>query len=149
MTRPALLLAALALLPAPALAANDNVEACIAAAKSYAGKELSAFDAAYQGRYLGLSRASWEGVVCEVKLGTVVNLTVDGTQVITEFFAGADARALHAELEAETKRAIAVLENRVEILEGRLEEAETRLKSPKPDLEAIRRFIAEGVEKAL
>ena len=138
------------LLPASAEAGRaDNIEACAAALRDHADREVSPFDAQYDGNFVRYSAVEWPGIACEVKLGTVFNLTVDGRTVIVDRFAGPDAKALHERLELETGDAINVLENRIRLLESRMSDAEERLRAPTPDLGEVEGFVRGGIEQAL
>jgi hypothetical protein len=70
---------------APSLSHADdagNITACAKAARDFAGRDVDEFDAQYDGALFGFSIAEWPGVLCEVKMETVFNLTIDSEKVI-------------------------------------------------------------------
>jgi hypothetical protein len=97
---------------------------------------------------LGFSSAEWRGIMCEVSLASVYNLTVDGRQYVYEGFSGRQAKTAYESLERETDEAISLLESRAQLLERRLEDARSTLQLPNPDIEAIEDGIRNGIGRA-
>jgi hypothetical protein len=116
----------------PALASDtDNIRACIAALQTSTGRVVDEFDATYQRRLLQTNVARWPGVVCEVADGRVWKLSVDGTAVMADGWASAEARAAFDQLDRETAEAIRTLETRKQLLVQRLKEDEAALRRPR------------------
>ena len=128
----------------------ENIDACVADAKEYTGLVLDEFDAEYSGNILASSEVKWkdEEVLCEVKLGDVYNLTIQGEQVIYKDFAGKDSYELDATLRNETDRAIEKLKSRISLLQQRMDEATKKLQVAKPDHKEITKYVEHGIEKA-
>lgn len=147
--RPGVILALALAAPSSASAGEaENILACIDAVESYSSRTVDEFDVRYTGRILGFSSAEWQGIVCEITLGQVYNLTVDGHQYIYEGFSGRQASIAYEGLEMDTEEAISLLESRIPLLERRLEDARDRLQMPSADIEEIQGFIAEGIARA-
>lgn len=142
-----LVLAAMA--PVTAYAGEaENILACIQSVNAYTGRSVDEFDVRYEGRFLGFSSAEWPGIKCEVSLGSVFNLTVDGRQYVYEGFSGHQAKTAFEGLERETQVATSLLESRVQLLERRLEDAKAALQMPNPDIGAVQEGIRYGISRA-
>jgi len=126
----------------------DNISACVQKAREFAGVQLNEFDAVYKGNILSMSVATWPNAVCEVKLGSVYNLRVNGKELIVEGFAGRDSLELNSKLQGQTDQAIQQLRSRIALLEQRMDQATESLKKPKPDHSGLSAHIASGVEQA-
>ncbi len=128
----------------------ENIAACIAEAKNYADLNLDEFDAEYNGNVLAFSKVTWrdDDVVCEVKVGDVYNLTIQGKQWIYEGFAGKESYELDASLRNETDHAIEKLKSRISLLNQRMDEATKKLQAANPDHAEITKFIEHGIDKA-
>lgn len=127
----------------------ENIQACIKKAAEFAGVRLSEFDVSYQGNILSMSKATWKNAYCEVKLGEVYNLKVNGKEVVYNGYAGRDSYELKKALEERTDRAIGQLNARISILEQRMSQATTSLRNAKPDHAQLSRYIDEGIAKAV
>lgn len=137
------------LLPTVSLAGEaENILACIRAVDEFADQSVDEFDVRYTGRIIDFSTAEWPNVVCEVKLGSVYNLTVNGTQHIVEGFAGIEAKAAYSALELETEDAVSLLESRIAILERRLSDAKSNLQQPSPNIMEIENYVREGIARS-
>lgn len=149
MTRPLAIATLMLAAPTSASAGEaENILACIEAVESYSSRTVDEFDVRYTGRILGFSSAEWQGIVCEITLGQVYNLTVDGHEYIFEGFSGRQASVAFDGLETDTEEAISLLESRIQLLERRLEEARDSLQMPNPDIQEIEEFIGEGIARA-
>ncbi len=136
-------------LPSTSYASDaDNIIACIDAIKSHAGKTVDAFNVKYTDKFFNLNTAEWPEIKCEVLLGFVDGLTVDGKVYIVDGFAGFAAKKAYENMEEETEHAVTLLESRISLLEHRLKESKRRLKLPKPKIEEIQRYISEGLNKS-
>ena len=126
----------------------ENILSCIQSVNAYTEKSVDEFDVRYEGRILGFSSAEWPGIMCEVSLASVYNLTVDGHQYVYEGFSGRQAKTAFGSLERETEEAISLLESRAQLLERRLEDARSTLQLPNPDIEAVNEGIRYGIGRA-
>lgn len=130
------------------LASAENLGACVTAVKQFANKTVDEFDAEFEDKFISNDVAKWPGIICEVKLGSVQQLTVNGKRLIVDGFAGMRAKEAFSQLDQKTERAIAKLESRISLLEQRMEKAEAELKLPNPDIENISGYIESGIEKS-
>ena len=130
------------------LASAENLGACVTAVKQFANKTVDEFDAEFEDKFIANDVAKWPGIVCEVKLGSVQQLTVNGKRLIVDGFSGMTAKEAFSRLDQKTERAIAKLESRISLLRQRMEKAEEELKLPNPDIESISGYIESGFEKS-
>lgn len=146
----ALLLGSVATLISTATIAGDaeNIQSCVKKAYEFSGISLDEFKVSYQGNILAMSVARWSNTYCEVKLGDVYALTVNGKELIYRGYAGRDSYELKNNLDAKTEEAIRQLKSRISLLEQRVSQAGTSLKMPRPDHVWLTRYVDEGIEKA-
>jgi len=80
-----LVLMALIALSGPVMAGEtENIQSCIKAIKDNTGKLADEFDVQYESHLIAFDIARWPGIDCEVMLGEVQNLAVDGKTFIVE-----------------------------------------------------------------
>lgn len=127
----------------------ENIQACVLKASEFAGVKLNEFEANYQGNVLSMSTAKWSNAFCEVKLGQVYNLQVQGKQLIYNQFAGKDSYDLNKTLEGKTEASINQLRARISLLEQRMNQASQSLKLPKPNHASIVKFVDEGIANSI
>jgi hypothetical protein len=127
----------------------DNIQACVKRASDFTGLKLSEFDASYEGNIFSQSIAKWKNAYCEVKMGNVYNLQINGKQVIYNGYAGKESFDLNAALNSKTESAINQLRSRIAILEQRMGQVSAGLKMPKPDHAGLTRYVDEGIEKSI
>lgn len=127
----------------------ENIQACVLKANEFAGVKLNEFDVNYQGNVLSMSTAKWVNAFCEVKLGQVYNLQVQGRQLIYNQFAGKDSYDLNKTLEGKTEAAINQLRARISLLEQRMNQASQKLKLPKPNHASVAKYIDDGISNSI
>lgn len=127
----------------------ENISACVKKAKEFSGVVLDAFDVAYEANTLAPSTAKWSNAFCEVKLGGVYSLTVNGDVLVYRGYAGKESYDLNEELERKTDAAINQMNSRIALLKQRKNQVSVSLQRPKPDYVWLTRFINEGIDKAL
>lgn len=127
----------------------ENIAACVKKAKEFSGVTLEDFDASYKGNWLSMSTAKWSNAYCEVKIGEVCELSVNGEYVIYRGFAGKGSYELNKILLEKTDLAINKLNSRVALLRQRMEKATEELKKARPSHEELTRYIEEGIEKSI
>lgn len=130
------------------LASAENLSACVTAVKQFANKTVDEFDADFEDKFIANDVAKWPGIVCEVKLESVQQLTVNGKRLIVDGFSGMTAKEAFSRLDEKTELAIAKLESRISLLKKRMEKAEAELKLPNPDIENISDYIGSGLERS-
>lgn len=128
---------------------GNNIKACVDAASSYANIKLDSFSAAYEPKRIVMSRVRWSNADCEVKLGYVQNLVIDGKRVIYDGYAGEEAFKKSKELKIINENAIQQLKSRIALLEQDIKDVDKKLKSPNPNLEQITVDVRKTVERAL
>lgn len=126
-----------------------NISACVKKANEFAGVVLDAFDVSYQGNILAPSTAKWDNAFCEVKLGDVYTLQVNGEVLIYRGYAGKESFDLNEELARKTDEAINQMNSRIALLKQRKSQVSVSLQRPKPDFAGLTRYIDEGIEKSL
>ena len=126
----------------------ENILACINTVKAYTGKTVDEFDANYTGKVLSFSTAEWTGIKCEVKVGFVNSLVVDGTAYVVDGYAGYPAKSAYKKIEKQTEDAVSLLESRIKLLERRLDGSEQKLMKPNPNISEIETYIETGIFKA-
>lgn len=126
----------------------ENIAACVKKAKEFSGITLEDFDVSYKGNWLSMSIAKWSNAYCEVKIGEVYKLSVNGEFVIYKGFAGKGSYELNKILQEKTDLAINKLSSRVALLRQRMEKATEELKKARPSHEELTRYIEEGIEKS-
>jgi len=126
----------------------ENISACVKKAKEFSGVILEEFDVDYEGNWLSMSIAKWSNAYCEVKVGEVYELSVNGEFVIYKGFAGKGSYELNKTLQEKTDLAINKLNSRVALLRQRMEKATEELKKARPSHEELARYIEEGIEKS-
>jgi len=127
----------------------ENIAACAKKAKEFSGVILEEFDVNYEGNWLSMSIAKWSNAYCEVKIGEVYKLSINGELVIYDGFAGKGAYDLNKALKEKTDLTINKLNSRVSLLRQRMEKATEELRKPKPSHDELMRYIDEGVEKSI
>lgn len=127
----------------------ENIAACVKKAKEFSGVILDEFDVNYKGNWLSMSIAKWSNAYCEVKVGEVYELSVNGEFVIYKGFAGKGAYELNKILQEKTDLATNKLNSRVALLRQRMEKATEELKKARPSHEELTRYIDEGIEKSI
>lgn len=126
----------------------ENIAACVKKAKEFSGVTLEDFDVSYKGNWLSMSIAKWSNAYCEVKVGEVYELLVNGEYVIYKGFVGKGAYELNKILQERTDMAINKLNSRVTLLRQRMEKATEELKKARPSHDELTRYIEEGIEKS-
>lgn len=127
----------------------ENISACVKKAKEFSGVSLDVFDASYEGNLLSMSVAKWRNALCEVKVGEVYNLNVNGRNLIYRGYAGEDSYDLNVELDRRTEEAINQMNGRIALLKQRKNQVSVSLQRPKPDHVWLTRYVNEGIEKSL
>lgn len=127
----------------------ENISACVKKAKEFAGISLDPFAVRYEGNIVAMSTAKWDGTFCEVKLGDVYTLQIDGKTLIYRGYAGKDSYDLNASLQAKTEDAIRQMRSRIALLEQRASQVSVSLRRPNPDHKWLARYVDEGVQKSL
>jgi hypothetical protein len=128
---------------------GNNIKACVDAASNYADIKLDSFSASYEARRIAMSRVKWSNAECEVKLGYVHNLNIDGVQIIHSGYAGTAALNKSKELKNLHDNAIQNLRTKIAILEQNFKDVDKTLQNPKPDLEKITVETKEIIDRAL
>lgn len=126
----------------------ENISACVKKAKEFSGVTLDEFDVSYEGNVLTMSIAKWSNASCEVKLGDVYNLTINGTDIIYRGFAGKESYALNEELERKTGMAINQMNIHIARLKQRKNQISVSLHRPNPDHIWLTRYFNEGLERS-
>lgn len=148
----AILALAMALCSTLAAASDaDNILACAKAAHDYAGVTPDPHEAAYQGRFLAFSEATWTtpAVRCEVKLGTVYNLLVNERFALREGYAGDEAWKAAERIDEVSEQAIGKLQARISLMRKARDDAKEKLRQPAPDIDATFRGFAQEGTRAL
>ena len=127
----------------------DDIEACVKTLKQYTGTTVDEFDAKYESSWLTFNTVKWNGITCDVKLGSIVNLIENGKDLIYQGFSGKDSFLLNDKLEKETAEAIATMRSRITLLEERMSKSTKELQSFKPDHKKIEQYIKAGIKKAI
>jgi len=127
----------------------ENIAACAKAAKDFANVTLNQFNASYEGNIFAQSVAKWSNVYCEVKLGDVYTLQVNGKDYIYKDYAGKASYDLNSTLKSKTDEAIRQLKTRISLLEERASQVSENLKKPNPDRTAAIQFVDDGIRAAL
>ncbi len=127
----------------------ENISACVKKAKEFSGADLDAFNATYKGNLVSFSTAKWSNAFCEVKLGEVHSLHVNGEILIYKGYAGKAAYELNEELARRTDETINQMNNRIALLKQRKNQVSASLQRPKPNHEWLSRYVNEGIEKSL
>lgn len=134
----------------PAVAGDaGNISACVKKAKEFAGVSLDEFDVSYEGNLLSMSVAKWRNALCEVKVGEVYTLNVNGSNFIYKGYAGKDSYDLNKELDRRTEEAINQMNGRIALLKQRRSQVSVSLQRPKPDHIWLTRYVDEGIDKSL
>jgi hypothetical protein len=128
---------------------QENITACIEAVKIKSGKTVDEFNVLYNGNIVNFSEAEWPGIRCEVKFGTVYNLSVDGKVLIVDAWPSPERKHAFEEIERKVDDSVAVLENRIRILEARRDTAKTDLMEEKVTPESALRTIDATIVRAL
>lgn len=127
----------------------ENISACVKKAKEFANKNLDAFNVKYEGNIVSMSKAQWPNAYCEVKLGDVYTLLIDGSTYIYNGFAGKDSYELNEKLQAKSDEAVRQMRSRISLLEQRASQVSVSLKKPKPNHKWLTQYIDEGINKSL
>lgn len=127
----------------------ENISACVQKAKEFSGVTLDAFDVSYEGNLLSMSVAKWGNALCEVKVGEVYTLNVNGSNLIYRGYAGKESYDLNEELDRKTEVAINQMNSRIALLRQRKSQVAVSLQRPKPDQAWLIRYLNEGIEKSL
>lgn len=127
----------------------DNISACVKKAKEFSGIDLDAFNVTYKGNLVSFSTAKWSNAFCEVKVGSVYTLQVNGEELIYKGYAGVASYELNEELARRTDEAINQMNSRIALLKQRKSQVSVSLQRPKPDHEWLTRYVDEGIEKSV
>jgi hypothetical protein len=127
----------------------ENISACVKKAKEFSGVALDAFDVSYKGNVLSMSVAKWSNATCEVKVGQVYNLDVNGTNFIYQGYAGKESYDLNEELESKTDAAINQMNSRIALLKQRKNQVSVSLQRPNPNRPWLTQYVDEGIEKSV
>lgn len=127
----------------------ENISACVKKAKDFSGVTLDVFDVSYEGNLLSMSVAKWKNALCEVKVGEVYTLNVNGSNFIYRGYAGKDSYDLNEELDRKTEVAINQMNSRISLLRQQKNQVSVSLQRPKPDHVWLTRYVNEGIEKSL
>lgn len=127
----------------------ENISACVKKSKEFSGVTLDAFDVSYEGNLLSMSVAKWSNALCEVKVGEVYTLNVNGSNFIYRGYAGKESYDLNEELDRRTEVAIKQMNSRIALLKQRKSQVSVSLQRPKPDHVWLTRYVNEGIEKSL
>ena len=127
----------------------ENIKACIDAIKTNTARSVDEFDVAYQGSFFAFSVAEWPGIHCEVTLGQVYSLAVDGREIIVEGWPSPEAKETYEQLANEVEAAVNQLKTRQKLLEQRLDEAEKQLMQPGANVKAVTVYVRDGISKAV
>lgn len=126
----------------------ENISACVKKAKEFSGVILEEFDVDYEGNWLSMSIAKWSNAYCEVKIGEVYKLSINGELVVYDGFAGKGAYELNKALQEKANSAINKLDSRIVLLRQRMEKITEQLKKPMPNHDELTRHIDEGIDKS-
>ena len=124
-----------------------NIAACVKAIEDYSNRKVEN-SPAYESNILSPSTANWPDIHCEVKFGSVYNLSVYGIEYVVEGFAGKHAKELYTVLENHIEEAISILKNRIPSLKNNLKQAKIELQMPNPDLISIERQTKAEIKAA-
>lgn|GEM_PF-1043596 len=128
---------------------SGDIRACINSSKKYSGITLSKSSATYESNFLLANIIRWDNVLCEAKLGTVHDLTINGKAYIYKRFSGKDSYYLNSKLENRTKKAIKKLEAQIERLEDRMDNVTGKLQHHNPDHKSLEEYIDAGVNELI
>jgi len=103
----------------------------------------------YEFKFFSRCTAVWRNAHCEVDLGVVYNLNVNGTPLIVEQFIGQQSYELNKSLESKTEAAVDELNSRIAALKKRQRLVTEKLKRPITDHSSQERYIDEGIQVAL
>ena len=143
------LIVTLAFVSTSALAGDaENIKTCVDEASSV-GVSLDPFQVSYKSSFFKPSVAEWTNVRCEVSSTGVVNLVINGKEIIYQGFRGKAAFELNQKLEREIDAAVNVLFTRAQLISAMKESSTKRLKSPNVDLTVVERDVKSYVERAL
>lgn len=127
----------------------ENISACVNKSKEFSGVVLNEFNVKYEGNVLARSVAKWDNALCEIKLGKVFTLEVNGTVYIYEGFAGKKSYDLNNTLQAKTDEAIRVLNSRISLLQQRASQVSVSLSKPNPDHQHLTNYVNQGIEQSI
>lgn len=127
----------------------ENITACVNKSKEFSGVVLNEFNVKYEGNILARSLAKWDNALCEIKLGKVFTLEVNGAVYIYEGFAGKKSYDLNNTLQAKTNEAIGLLNSRIALLQQRASQVAVSLTKPKPDFQHLTNYINQGIEQSI
>ena len=127
----------------------SNIAACAQVIEARTGEAPNRFNVVYQGNFLAMSVAEWPGIQCEVKLETVYNLTVNGTQLVFEGWPSLDAKQAFDKLKQENLKAQAMLASRQSILADELSKAEEKLMTDGTSISQITKSHLDLIGQAL
>lgn len=127
----------------------ENISACVKKTKEFSGLNLDAFDVYYEGNLLSMSVAKWKNALCEVKVGEVYTLNVNGSNFIYRGYAGKESYDLNEELDRRTEEAINQMNGRIALLKQRRNQVSVSLQRPKPDPAWLTRYVNDGIDKSL
>lgn len=127
----------------------ENITACVNKSKEFSGVVLNEFNVKYEGNLLARSVAKWENAFCEIKLGKVFTLEVNGTVYIYEGFAGKKSYDLNNTLQAKTNEAVGLLNSRIALLQQRASQVSVSLTKPNPDHQHLVNYVNQGIEQSI
>ena len=120
---------------------TENIFGCAEAAKNYGGVTLGVSDAKYEGKIVSNSKVFWDGVICEVKVGEVNSLTIDGVQVVADGWPVAANRDEFDSIAGMIDREIATLEKKQEKLRQLSGEVERQFRTQETDADELRNEV--------
>lgn len=127
----------------------ENISACVNKSKEFSGVVLNEFNVKYEGNLLARSVAKWENALCEIKLGKVFTLEVNGTVYIYEGFAGKNSYDLNKTLQTKNDEAIRLLNSRISLLQQRASQVSVSLTKPNPDYQYLTNYVNQGIEQSI
>lgn len=127
----------------------ENISACVNKSKEFSGVILNEFNVKYEGNLLARSVAKWENALCEIKLGKVFTLEVNGTVYIYEGYAGKKSYDLNNTLQAKTDEAVRLLNSRISLLQQRASQVSVSLTKPNPDHQYLTNYVNQGIEQSI
>ena len=126
----------------------ENIATCIKKAKELSGIVLDEFEVNYEGNWLTMSVAKWASAYCEVKMGEVYRLSINGDWLIYDGFYGKGSYDLNKVLQEQTDAAINKLNSRITLLRHRMSKVTEELKKPGSIHDELSRYIDEGINKS-
>ena len=126
----------------------ENISACVKKSKEFSGVILNEFNVQYDGNVVARSVAKWDNALCEIKLGKVYTLEVNGIGYIYEGFAGKKSYELNKSLQFKVDESVRLLNSRIALLQQRASQVSVSLTKPNPDHQYLTNFINQGIEQS-